>query len=88
MLSRTPTCREAAPTTSFTRSGLEGLAPALALRPALAQGGSPARVGVPVLGSHKQRDDDDRDLLQGLIEPVDLAEASVRGGRRPEEEIA
>jgi hypothetical protein len=40
----------------FMRRGFAGLAAVLALRPALAQGGSPARVGVLVLGSSEQRD--------------------------------
>jgi putative ABC transport system substrate-binding protein len=67
MLTRSGVQR-AAPATSLTRRSLAGLAAALALRPALAQGASPARVGVLVLGSSEQRDDVDRQLLQGLNE--------------------
>ena len=51
---------------TFTRRSFASLAAALALRPALAQGGSSARVGVLVLGSSEQRDDVDRQLTQGL----------------------
>jgi putative tryptophan/tyrosine transport system substrate-binding protein len=51
---------------TLTRRCFAGLAAALALRPALAQGGAPARVGVLVLGSAAQRDDVDRHLAQGL----------------------
>lgn len=53
---------------SLTRRHFAGLAAALALRPALAQADGPARVGVLVLGSAAQRDDVDRQLLQGLNE--------------------
>lgn len=44
----------------LTRRSFAGLAAALALRLALAQGGSSARVGVLVLGSSEQSDDVDR----------------------------
>jgi putative tryptophan/tyrosine transport system substrate-binding protein len=52
----------------ITRRSFAALAAALALRPALAQAGSPARVGVLVLGSSAERDDVDRQLLRGLNE--------------------
>lgn len=53
---------------ALSRRSFAALAAALALRPALAQAGSPARVGVLVLGSPAQRDDVDRQLLRGLNE--------------------
>jgi putative ABC transport system substrate-binding protein len=53
---------------SLTRRHFAGLTAALALRPALARAESPARVGLLVLGSSAQRDDVDRQLLQGLNE--------------------
>jgi putative ABC transport system substrate-binding protein len=62
------TRRSVGPATLLTRRRLGCLAAALALRPALAQRGSPGRVGVLVLGSAEQRDDVDRRLLQGLNE--------------------
>lgn len=51
---------------TLTRRSFAGLAAVLALRPALAQGSSPARVGVLVLSSSEQRDDVDPQLAQGL----------------------
>ena len=53
---------------SLTRRHFAGVAAALALRPVLARADSLARVGVLVLGSSAQRDDVDRQLLQGLNE--------------------
>jgi putative ABC transport system substrate-binding protein len=53
---------------TLTRRELFGLGAALACRPALAQSAAPALVGVLILGSAAQRDDVERQLLQGLNE--------------------
>jgi putative ABC transport system substrate-binding protein len=51
---------------SLTRRQFAGMAAALALRSAQSQGGTPAQVGLLLLGSPEQRDDVDRQLLLGL----------------------
>jgi putative ABC transport system substrate-binding protein len=62
------TSRESRFAASITRRQFAGLAATLAARPTLAQSASTARVGLLVLGSSEQRDDVDRQLLQGLSE--------------------
>lgn len=53
---------------TLRRRDLLGLGAALACRPALVHGAGPAQVGVLILGSEAQRDDVERQLLQGLTE--------------------
>jgi putative ABC transport system substrate-binding protein len=53
---------------TLTRRDLLGLGAALAVRPVRVQAATPAQVGVLILGSAAQRDDVERQLLQGLNE--------------------